>query len=412
MSFKSTNYITLLLFLIIIEACSKKEEVFETKITSLSVSDITLFTAVFKGSISVIGSDGITDHGFVWSLTENPTLDNNPNKTSLGAINNPADFESKVEGLEANTEYFARIYTINNEGNASYGGSFKFATKDGWNQKQDFSAYATGKLIDGSTSFVIDGKAYVGGGRNLDDNVVLKQCWAYSPITDTWSQVANMIYERQGAVGFAIDGKGYVVTGSYARDVQQYDPTNNTWSKKADFPGEGRFYAAGFAINGKGYVGAGRINSNTQMYDFWEYSPSSDQWTQKALIGEDIFSGIVRSNALGFVINGKGYIGGGVDSNNERLSDFWEYDPSTGMWSKKADIPSIISLAGSFSLGNEGYLVQAASLYIYNPSNNAWKTRTNFKMTSTPSVGFAIDGKAYVAMPYSRERPVWQYNPN
>src|SRR5438094_240091 len=76
----------------------------------------------------------------------------------------------------------------------------------------------------------------------------------------------------------------------------------DTWIQKADFGGTPRSGAVGFAINEKGYIGTGGYYNN----DFWEYDPSTDTWTQKA-----DFGGTARFSAAGFSIGSKGYIGTG-----------------------------------------------------------------------------------------------------
>ena len=51
--------------------------------------------------------------------------------------------------------------------------------------------------------------------------------------------------------------------------------------------------------------------------DFWEYNPSTNKWTRKA-----DFAGGDWWGATGFSIGAKGYIGTGVDGNDNYRSDF------------------------------------------------------------------------------------------
>jgi hypothetical protein len=107
----------------------------------------------------------------------------------------------------------------------------------------------------------------------------------------------------------------------------EYDPATNVWTRKADLPSDVRERAMGFSLNGKGYVGGGIISSsNTLLSDFWEFDPSTNSWTRKADIG-----GGARQFGVGFSIGLKGYIGVGgtsstFDSPSFSSSDFWEYD--------------------------------------------------------------------------------------
>ena len=68
------------------------------------------------------------------------------------------------------------------------------------------------------------------------------------------------------------------------------------------------------------------------LKDFWEYDPATDIWTKKASVGGD-----KRAHAIGFAINGKGYVCTGVD-NGAYDDDFWEYDPATDIWVEKRSI--------------------------------------------------------------------------
>lgn len=54
-------------------------------------------------------------------------------------------------------------------------------------------------------------------------------------------------------------------------DFWEYDPAVNSWTQKTDFGGGKREGAFGFALNGKGYVGTGY---KSQIWkDFWQFTP-------------------------------------------------------------------------------------------------------------------------------------------
>lgn len=106
------------------------------------------------------------------------------------------------------------------------------------------------------------------------------------------------------------------------------DPIKNIWIRKADFGGSARDYAVGFNINGKGYIGTGDddyLTSEGNKKDFWEYDQGTDSWTRK----KDL-EGNARFAAVGFSIDSKGYIGTGYDWDGHVLyfaKDYWEYNP-------------------------------------------------------------------------------------
>jgi len=138
-----------------------------------------------------------------------------------------------------------------------------------------------------------------------------------------------------------------------------FSQTQNFWTKKADFTGLKRARAVAFSINGKGYIGTGVDTTDVVRKDFWEYDPTLNTWTQKADI-----NGVARRNAIAFSINDKGYIGTGMDnpeaSFGSTLADFMEFDPVNNTWTNKASFPGSggggIYFATGFSADSKGYI--------------------------------------------------------
>lgn len=138
-----------------------------------------------------------------------------------------------------------------------------------------------------------------------------------------------------------------------------FGQTQNFWTKKNNFTGLKRERAVAFSINGKGYIGTGVDTADVVKKDFWEYDPNTDTWTQIA----DLI-GVERRNAVGFAINDKGYVGTGMDnaqaSLGSPLSDFMAYDPATNSWSNKASFPGSwgggVYFATGFSADAKGYI--------------------------------------------------------
>ncbi len=144
----------------------------------------------------------------------------------------------------------------------------------------------------------------------------------------------NGLYGRSSAVGFAIDTLGYITTGydGYNRlnDTWQYSATLNKWTPKAAFAGTARYDAVGFSVSHLGYVSCG-FDGNYDK-DLWEYTPATDSWIQRPSLG-----GSKRSGAVAFVYNNKAYVCTGTN-NNVEVSDFWVFDGATKTWSQLRDI--------------------------------------------------------------------------
>ena len=148
-----------------------------------------------------------------------------------------------------------------------------------WVRKSDFEGMPRGSAV----SFVIGDKAYVGLGYNDDDDTndgYMKDFWVYSSSTDRWDRIADFPGNgRVAAVGFAVNGKGYVGTGydgdNKLKDFWEYDPTTNTWTQKDNFMGNARYKAVGFSINNYGYIGTGYGDDSVDKIDFYRFDPTA-----------------------------------------------------------------------------------------------------------------------------------------
>lgn len=162
--------------------------------------------------------------------------------------------------------------------------------------------------------------------------------------------------------------------------------------------------ATGFCIGNKGYIGTGsRGNFSSFFSDFWEYDPVTNTWMQKA-----DFSGGQRNQAIAFNIDNIGYIGFGFYSYNLTyyyFFDLWTYDPNTNTW--KLIDPSytpVRSNASAFAINGKAYIGLGQYQYgyqndfkEYNPATNAWTQKANFSGGGrSGAVGFSIDNKGYI----------------
>ena len=191
-----------------------------------------------------------------------------------------------------------------------------------------------------------------------------------------------------------------------------FSQTQNYWVKKADFGGLKRERAVAFSIGDFGYVGTGIDTNEVVHNDFWKYDPSLDSWTQVATL-----PGSVRRNAIAFAIHNKGYVGTGIntvsssDFGATKLSDFWEYDPSTNSWLQRANYPggsgNGVYFATGFSIDSKGYICggkmgpnwYSNHLWEYKPSTNQWTQLTNFPGGVRYQLSsLSIDYKGYVGL--------------
>ncbi|MDB5013646.1 MAG: type sorting protein [Daejeonella sp.] len=193
-----------------------------------------------------------------------------------------------------------------------------------------------------AVGFSIGSKGYIGTGFTGTDGTeednyqgtseLTNDFYEYDPQADTWTKRASFPGKlRQDAVGFSIGNKGYVGTGRnrdcYFQDFWEYDPQTNKWRKMADFPGVFPIDLVGFSIGDKGYVGSGfrtgtiGTGEGEVKSNFWEFDPQSNTWKLMPP-----FPSGYRENMLSFVVDGKGYVGGGSGDGNTQ--ELWMFDPS------------------------------------------------------------------------------------
>jgi N-acetylneuraminic acid mutarotase len=236
---------------------------------------------------------------------------------------------------------------------------------------------------------------------------------AFTP--DGWKPIEKFMGEyRSNAVSFTIGDKIYVGAGYSAsqgfadvsRDFYEYDPATNKWKQIAEFPGSSRANAIVFVLGGKAYVGLGtnynRQNRGDLFADFYEYDPASNKWTKKA-----DFAGTLRDQPIYFTIGDKGYFGTGNTDPffpfNTR--EFWEYDAKIDQWTKKAPFGgSARCRAFAFGIGTKGYvgggednaITKLDDFYEYDPANDKWTKKRDFTLKLSRAVGFSMGDFGYV----------------
>lgn len=246
-----------------------------------------------------------------------------------------------------------------------------------WSQKADYP----GSPLMFTANFVIGSKAYVCTGSTTTSPIYSKENWQYDQLTNTWTRKADFAgVEHTKCTAFTSAAKGYLGLGTAitqntsfgTKDWWQYDPIADAWTRKSDFPGGKREGAAGFVIDDKGYVCSGYFRSNgsdTWYNDLWKYNPSTDTWTQKA-----DFPGTARHYAVSYSAMSKGFIATGVGpsilvNQTTLLNDSWEYDATSNNW---YTLPSIGGggryASAGFAIGNSLYIGGGTADY-FTPSS-------------------------------------------
>ncbi len=221
-----------------------------------------------------------------------------------------------------------------------------------------------------------------------------------------------MIKNRHLLVGLSII-ISILATGC-SSDDDNYERGN--WVVRSVFDGVPRSNAVGFTIGNKGYMGTG-YDGDDYLQDFWEYDIEGNYWVQKA-----DFPGAGRSAAVGFSIDDKAYIGTGYSGTTE-LEDFYEYDPSTNTWERKADfLGGVRREAIGFGVDGNGYIGTGydgkndkKDFYKYNPETNVWTEVVGFGGDKRKSAtSFTIDNQVYIGTGTTNglyNTDFWVFNP-
>ncbi|OFY39306.1 MAG: hypothetical protein A2275_13095 [Bacteroidetes bacterium RIFOXYA12_FULL_35_11] len=280
-------------------------------------------------------------------------------------------------------------FSINGNGYimSSTGRFYKYdPIADTWTQKAAFPInFPNGDSIHSTTncSFVINGKGYLAGYTvcsndysSYRDNYDL---YEYDPIIDNWQNKGPILDSAWGFTGFTINNLGYIIGGNKFYNtpplagctVYEYNPQNNSWTKKTSCP-MWKILSRGFVIGTKFYYGSGihydpngSVFTMSNMHNqFYSYDQPSDSWQQLDTLPDRS----MWDEGVGFAINGKGYLGLGdcwgmgvppVMCGPGFYLGIWEFDPTISSISEDL-INSAISISQNQS--NGVFMIQSPTL--------------------------------------------------
>lgn len=169
----------------------------------------------------------------------------------------------------------------------------------------------------------------------------------------------------------------------------------DTWTTKADIPDPKAWFST-TAVNGKIYVIGGWSSAPSVA----EYDPMTGIWSRKA-------NSSTGRTVPTIAVNGKIYaIGGWIDPIGPVLSLVEEYDPATDTWVKKADMPtprwglSLSVVNGKiYAIGGRGYPSPNALATVeeYDPVTDTWTKKADMPTPRTEAANNAptVNGKIY-----------------
>lgn len=172
------------------------------------------------------------------------------------------------------------------------------------------------------------------------------------------------------------------------------------WTNKSVPSIGNRLGAFSCSIGTKGYMGGGEYNTGGGYFtDWWEYDPTTNVWTQKA---NYTTTGNGRTRGTSFSIGTSGYIVCGKAAGTTVFNETRRYNSGTNSWTTVASYPGNGRWGmTSFTIGNSGYVgtgTSNGSSYhgdIWEFNGSTWVSRAGVP-SRRDAVSFTINGKGYL----------------
>jgi N-acetylneuraminic acid mutarotase len=238
------------------------------------------------------------------------------------------------------------------------------------------SPIPAGVELAATCPFVINGKVYLCDGALPGSYNYNTTLWQYDPVADFWTAM-DTFPGVPGYTGtsFSIGPYGFMglTYSPYFNTFYRYNSQTNVWDTVAPFPGLARQSASSFVIGSTAYVCLGQDQNNISISytDCYRYDTLSGRWSAIAT-----FPGRSRRDCASFVLNGKGYIVGGIDSTSTYINnETWEYDPDMDQWTQLNAFPQSGVRVGSYaSNGSTFAIVGMGENSAFTPTDSMWKT--------------------------------------
>jgi N-acetylneuraminic acid mutarotase len=202
--------------------------------------------------------------------------------------------------------------------------------------------------------------------------------------------------------------------------VGTYGFSQDFWELRDSVNGAPRSVCAAFVMEGQGYV-VGGVDEFSFKRKMYSYNQIQNDWDEEAALGGPNGDGLDRGSASAFSIGTKGYVCLGQGQTNAYFGDLWEYDITTAAWTQKADFAGgPRRQAVAFAIGEYAYVGTGQDatgfrkdFYRYDPNANVWEQMTDFEGTARKqAVGFAMGDDGYVGTGDDGvlRSDFWQYN--
>ncbi len=120
-----------------------------------------------------------------------------------------------------------------------------------------------------------------------------------------------------------------------------------------------------------------------------------------------------RSYHSAAVVNGKIYVIGGAGADNKPVASVHVYDPATGTWAARADMPTARALFGASAVGGTIYAIGGTTIGLdklavveaYDTATDTWTRRADMPTPRNALSTVVVDGKVYAIGGWGIDRP-------
>ena len=142
----------------------------------------------------------------------------------------------------------------------------------------------------------------------------------------------------------------------------------DTWEEVFGFGGDKRRDGTTFKIGTDVYLLSG-VSNGIYEEDFWVFDTIDETWSVLVDIDDDDDDFILRANAVGFSLNGLGYIACG-EFGSGAISSVWEYNPSLENWTERTEFERLPRRdAVAFSNGERAFVALGRNGTLYLDDN-------------------------------------------
>ena len=250
-------------------------------VTTSSVTYISYTSATVRGNVNSDGGATVTEHGVVYSTTQNPTTSNS--KVSNGSGTGP--FTCSLNNLQDGTTYYVRAYAVNKKG-TSYGEQKSFTT----------TAYALPTVATSAVTNITYTSATVGGNVTSDGGATVTERGVVYSTSQNPTTSNSKVTSGSGTGSFTCSLSNLQEGTTYYIRAYAINQEGTAYGEQKSYITNGTKNNNGFSVSSSKKIVFSPGNLQyTQSTDTWSFA--ENQWDY---IGTDnVTGGSVSSNQYG-----------------------------------------------------------------------------------------------------------------